>query len=75
MTTTTISVSGMTCQHCVHAVTSELTGLAGVTGVQIDLVAGGVSPVTITSDAPLAADAIIAAVDEAGYTAEVPALS
>ncbi|MFN8075719.1 MAG: cation transporter [Kineosporiaceae bacterium] len=66
-TTATYTVKGMTCGHCVNAVTEELSALDGVTGVQVDLVAGGLSPVTVTSEAPLDADAVAAAVDEAGY--------
>ncbi len=66
-TTATYSVDGMTCAHCVHHVTSELTALPGVTGVQIELVVGGSSPVTVTSDAPLDETAVAAAVVEAGY--------
>lgn len=65
--TTSFSVDGMTCGNCVRHVTDELTALPGVTDVQVDLVAGGSSPVTVTSDAPLTDDAIAAAVDEAGY--------
>lgn len=67
METKKIAVSGMTCGHCVGAVTEELTSIDGVQDVQIDLVAGGDSPVTITSDAPIADADIAAAVDEAGY--------
>jgi copper chaperone CopZ len=67
MSTTTFSVDGMTCGNCVRHVTEELTALPGVTDVQVQLVAGGSSPVTVTSEAPLASDAIAAAVDEAGY--------
>jgi len=66
-TTTTVQVAGMTCGHCVSAVTEELTALPGVTGVSVDLVAGGTSPVTVTSDQPLDDTAVAAAVDEAGY--------
>ncbi|WP_409484381.1 heavy-metal-associated domain-containing protein [Arsenicicoccus dermatophilus] len=66
--TTTITVNGMTCGHCTSAVTSELQEVDGVQDVQIDLVAGGDSPVTITSDGPLDLAAVKAAVDEAGYT-------
>lgn len=66
MTATTYAVTGMTCEHCVHAVTEELTRLGGVTGVTVDLVPGGESAVTVTSDAPLPADAVSAALDEAG---------
>jgi copper chaperone len=64
MTTTTYTVSGMTCGHCVSAVSSEVGKLAGVTGVQVDLVSGAV---TVTSEAPLDDAAVAAAVDEAGY--------
>ncbi|GAA4283617.1 heavy-metal-associated domain-containing protein [Brevibacterium daeguense] len=67
MSTTTITVTGMTCGHCVSAVQEELGALPGVTGVDVELVAGGDSPVTITSDQPLDSAAVEAAVDEAGY--------
>lgn len=66
-TTTTLRVAGMTCQHCVNAVTDELKGLDGVSDVAVDLVAGGTSTVTVTSAAPLEGSAVAAAVDEAGY--------
>jgi copper chaperone len=62
--THTYTVSGMTCGHCVQAVTSEITALPGVDAVQIDLGSGAV---TVTSEEPLADDAVRAAVDEAGY--------
>jgi len=64
---TTIKVDGMTCGHCVTAVTGELTALPAVTNVVVDLHAGATSTVTITSDAPLADDDVRAAIDEAGY--------
>ncbi|MCM1010999.1 cation transporter [Brevibacterium sp. XM4083] len=67
MTTTTITVSGMTCGHCVASVTEEIGALSGVTDVAVDLNAGGDSPVTITSTADLDDADIRAAVDEAGY--------
>ena len=67
MSTTTFTVDGMTCGHCVHAVTTELSALDGVTDVRVELVAGGSSPVTVTSEAPLADDTVAAAVVEAGY--------
>lgn len=65
---TTVNVSGMTCRHCVMSVTEELTELAGVESVDVDLVAGGVSPVVVTSSRELSADEVEAAVEEAGYT-------
>jgi copper chaperone len=67
MTTDTYSVTGMTCAHCVAAVTEELTAIDGVASVTVDLVAGGTSTVTIRSDAPLDTASVAAAVDEAGY--------
>ncbi len=67
MTTTNYTVSGMTCGHCVAAVTDELSALPGVRAVDVDLVAGGESTVTVTSDAPVDESAVRAAVDEAGY--------
>ena len=66
MTSATYQVYGMTCEHCVRAVSAELTGLAGVTGVRVALVPGGTSAVTVTSEAPLAEQAVAAALDEAG---------
>ena len=66
MTTTTYAVKGMSCEHCVNAVTSELSGLGGVSAVTVDLVPGGDSSVTVASDAPLAPDAVSAALEEAG---------
>jgi copper chaperone len=56
----------MTCEHCMHAVSEELTDLAGVTGVTVALVPGGESGVTVTSQAPLTEQAVAAALDKAG---------
>jgi copper chaperone CopZ len=68
-TTATYTVQGMTCNHCAAAVSEEISALDGVKSVNVDLVAGGVSTVRVTSDAPLADDAVAAALDEAGsYT-------
>jgi copper chaperone len=66
MITTTYKVTGMSCEHCVNAVTSELNNLNGVSGVTVDLVPNGVSLLTITSADPIADDAVGAALDEAG---------
>jgi len=67
MTTTTLHVTGMTCGHCVTAVTQELSALDGVQGVSVELVVGGTSSVVVTSQAPLPTTAVRSAVDEAGY--------
>jgi copper chaperone CopZ len=66
MTTATYQVTGMTCEHCAHAVTGELKNLAGVSDVRVNLHPGGESAVTVSSDAPLATEAVAAALDEAG---------
>lgn len=67
MTTQTYRVTGMTCEHCVAAVTDEITSLPGVESVSIDLVAGGTSDVTVASADVLDRDDVARAVDEAGY--------
>jgi copper chaperone len=64
MTTQTYVVRGMTCGHCVQAVTSELTKLPGVSAVDVELASGRVS---VASTEPVDRDAVAAAVDEAGY--------
>jgi copper chaperone CopZ len=66
-TVTTYRVAGMTCGHCVSAVTEELSGLEGVASVDVALDPAGESTVTVTSDRPLPAQQVAAAVDEAGY--------
>jgi copper chaperone len=64
---TKVHVSGMTCGHCVSAVSEELEALAGVEEIDIALNAGGVSTVTITSTQKLSRSEIGEAVAEAGY--------
>jgi len=65
--TATYRVTGMTCDHCVRAVTDEMSAIPGVRDVEIDLVAGGTSEVRVVSEQPLAEDTVREAVDEAGY--------
>jgi copper chaperone len=66
MSTMTYAVTGLSCGHCAQAVTAELAGLDGVSAVSVELSPGGVSRVTVTSDAPLPAGAVSGALDEAG---------
>jgi len=66
MTTTTYRVQGLTCQHCVNAVTEELTALDGVQDVTVDLVVGASSSVTVTSAVELTREQVTGALDEAG---------
>jgi copper chaperone CopZ len=72
-TTTTYRVSGLTCEHCVRAVSGELTALAGVRQVAVDLVAGGESRVTVSTDRDLPVEAVAGALAEAGDYALVGA--
>ena len=67
MAESTYTVTGMSCDHCVAAVSGELRALPGVTGVDVDLGAGKVH---VVSDAPLEDAAVRAAVEEAGYEVE-----
>jgi copper chaperone len=62
--TTHYTVTGMTCAHCVTAVTEEVSAVAGVTHVDVDLATGAL---TVTSDAEPSLDEVSRAVDEAGY--------
>ncbi|MER5553506.1 heavy-metal-associated domain-containing protein [Streptomyces sp. NPDC002793] len=62
--TTVYEVKGMTCGHCEGAVSEEITEIEGVTSVTAEAATGRV---TVASVAPLADDAVRAAVDEAGY--------
>lgn len=64
MATETYEVKGMTCGHCVNAVTNELKEIKGVSDVQVDLDSGQVE---VTSDVPLDREKVTAAVEEAGY--------
>ena len=63
-TTATYDVKGMTCDHCVNAVSAEIAKLARVTDVAVDLETG---KVTITSQTAMPVEEIREAVDEAGY--------
>lgn len=60
----TYSIKGMTCGHCVAAVTAEVGAVAGVDSVQVDL---GSNSMTVSSPTPVDTEALRAAVDEAGY--------
>ena len=64
MTTTTYAVTGMTCEHCVRAVTEEVCRIEGVAEVTVDLPSGAL---TISSSQPIDEAAVAEAVEEAGY--------
>lgn len=63
-----LSVEGMTCQHCVRAVTEELSALDGVEVLSVDLRVGDASLVRIARADAVSDDDIAGAIDEAGYT-------
>ena len=63
-TTSTWTVTGMTCGHCVASVTEELLEVDGIETVEVDLPTGAV---TVTSAGPAGRAEVAAAVDEAGY--------
>lgn len=64
MVTSTYHVKGMTCSHCVNAVSTEISALSGVSDVKVELSSGSVA---VTSAETLDPAAVRAAVDEAGY--------
>lgn len=63
-TIVTYAVTGMSCQHCIDAVTAEVGRIIGVEQVDVDLPAGAV---TVTSRVPLDATEVRVAIDEAGF--------
>ena len=66
MSTQNFDVVGLTCCHCASAVTEELSALDGVSGVTVDLVAGGTSAVSVETSRELTPAEVAAALDEAG---------
>ncbi len=64
MNTATYIVTGMSCEHCVMSVTEEVSDVAGVTNVEVDLTSGRLA---VTSDVPVEPARVRAAVEEAGY--------
>ncbi|MCQ4619353.1 heavy-metal-associated domain-containing protein [Corynebacterium sp. CCUG 69979] len=65
-TTTEFQVTGMSCGHCETAIRAEVSEIAGVTGIEVSAQTGRLA---VTSEQPVDEAAVIAAVDEAGYTA------
>ena len=64
MVVESFKVVGMSCGHCVAAVTTEVSKLDGVTSVDVDLAAGLVS---VESDHHVDPQSFAAAIDEAGF--------
>ena len=57
-----LEVHGMSCSHCVASITSAVSSLPGVTGVEVALAAG-----TVRVDGTPDADVVAAAIEDAGY--------
>ncbi|OBH55664.1 heavy metal transporter [Mycobacterium colombiense] len=66
MPTSEYQVSGMSCGHCEAAVRSEVAQIPGIDGVTVSAATG---KLVVTSAQPIDADAVLGAVDEAGYEA------
>ena len=66
MTTTEFVVTGMTCAHCERAVQEEVSALPGVT---VLTVSAPENKLVIASETPVSDEAVLAAIEEAGYTA------
>lgn len=66
MTTTEYQVTGMSCGHCESAIRNELSEISGVTDIEVSAATGRLA---VTSDREVDDAAVLAAVDEAGYTA------
>jgi copper ion binding protein len=64
MTTSSYTVSGMTCGHCVESVSAEVGRVPGVSAVSVELASG---QLTVASERPVDQAAIRSAVEEAGY--------
>jgi copper chaperone len=62
MTSRTYSVPAISCDHCKHAIEGEVGGLAGVDSVVVD-----VATKTVVVDGEATDQAIVGAIDEAGY--------
>jgi len=66
--TMTAAVEGMTCGHCVNAVTKEISALPGVNEVSVALEPEGQSRVTVSADLDIPTPDLEAAIAEAGYS-------
>lgn len=71
MATITLTVSGMTCGHCVAKVEAALKGVKGVFGASVDL-EGGMAEVDF-DETRTSPDDLADAVMRAGYGAKVAA--
>lgn len=64
--TATFAVTGMSCSHCENAIRAEVGSVPGVTDVDVSATTGDL---TVSGPGPIDPAAVLAAVDEAGYSA------
>lgn len=67
MMQTEYKVNGMTCEHCEMSVREEVEQIPGVEDIQVDAKTG---KLLVASSQDIPAEKVLAAVNEAGYTAE-----
>lgn len=67
--TITLNIEGMTCDHCVKAVTGALSDVPGVSNADVNLDAKR----AVVEGSGIDVSKLVAAVEEEGYTASVPA--
>ena len=68
MTTKTLNIEGMMCEHCVAHVTKALEGVKGVSNVQVSLDEG---KATLDAGPFVSDDKLVHAVEDAGYKAAI----
>ena len=68
MSATIVKATGLTCNHCAMSVTEELQEIENVKDVNVEVVNGGESTVTINHEGELSEQVIDEAITEAGFT-------
>ena len=69
MTIERFQVPDISCQHCVNAITKEVSALSGVEQVQVNLTE---KLVTVAHSDQITTEAIVAAINQAGYDEVAP---
>lgn len=70
--TQTFHATGLTCGHCGHAVTEEVSAIDGVATAEVAVVNGGESTITVQAEREIGLDEVSAALAEAGDYQLVP---
>lgn len=67
MSATVVHATGLTCDHCASSVTEEVSEIENVNEVNVEVVKGGESTITIDHEGELDSAKVEAAITEAGY--------